>query len=279
MKLMVAGCSFSAIAGDNFPEAKGTAWSEVMARELGWELINLARQGCSNGGIRIQIEEIRRQRPDFAVIMPTFWDRMEIPATAAPYDWVNNKPGGWNPPLEQHLQNRERKNGYRREDGINNVNYGNNNYNMICETIFTLAENFPHPYRSGLISKQAQTAVRHYIDAIYDNHWKKQMDEWIIREGILSLFLDGIKFLVLPVLLWPFDPNNQTQWRSIFPEIIPDHYIMLESMESPLAVCGNNPFTGEDPGYHSSARGQEIIASNWLNRMRRDFQLQAQRYT
>ncbi len=264
-KLMVAGCSFSAPA----KRPDGTSWSERLADRLDWDLVNLARQGCSNGGIRVQIEEIRRQRPDFAIITPTFWDRMEIPATAAPYDWTQ-KSGGWNPPLERHLQDRERKNGYRREDGINNVNYGNNNYNMICETIFTLAENYPHPYRSGLISKEAQTAVRHYIDAIYDNHWKKQQDEWIITEGVLQMYHDGIAFLLQPVLLWPFDVNNTDQWKKIMPSVIPAHYVMSDSMESVLSVCGNNPFTGEDPGYHSSPAGQQVIADNWYRRITQD---------
>ncbi len=264
-KLMVAGCSFSAPA----KRPDGTSWSERLADRLDWELVNLARQGCSNGGIRIQMAEIGRQRPDFAVITPTFWDRMEIPATAAPYDWTIT-PGGWNPPLEQHLQDRTRKNGYRREDGINNVNYGNNNYNMICETIFTLAENYEHPYRSGLISKDAQIAVRHYIDAIYDNHWKKQQDEWIITQGVFELFHDGIPFLLQPVLLWPFDQNNQTLWRDSFHRVIPDHYIMQDSMESVLAMCGNNPFIGQDPGYHSNPAGQQAIADNWYRRITQD---------
>ena len=100
-KLMIAGCSFSAVS----KTLPGTSWSEVLASKLGdWELINLARQGCSNGGIRIQIEEIRRQRPDFAVITPTFWDRMEIPAKSVPYDWNQKPSSGENPPLEQHCR-------------------------------------------------------------------------------------------------------------------------------------------------------------------------------
>jgi hypothetical protein len=115
-KLMVAGCSFSAPSKD----LPGTSWSEVLAKRLDWDLVNLARQGCSNGGIRIQIEEIRRQRPDFAVVSPTFWDRMEIPAGAAPYDW-SIEGGGWDPKLQQHLQDRTLKNGYDRAEGINNV--------------------------------------------------------------------------------------------------------------------------------------------------------------
>jgi hypothetical protein len=268
-KLMVAGCSYSAVS-HRFP---GTSWSEVLAKKLDWDLVNLARQGCSNGGIRIQIDEIRRQRPDFAIVTPTFWDRMEIPAKAAPYDWTI-PPGGWDPPLQQHLQNRELKNGYNRDDGINNVNYGNNNYNMICETIFSLAENYPHPYRSGKIDKDTQTAIRHYIDGIYDNQWKKQQDEWIIVEGILQMFLDGIKFFVQPVLLWPFDPSNQSQWRNSFPSLIPDHFIMSNQEESVLSLAGNNPFKGDDPGYHSNSYGQELIADNWYRRIVQDHNVQ-----
>jgi hypothetical protein len=265
MKLMVAGCSYSATSRTH----PGTSWSELLAQRLGWELENLARQGCSNGGIRIQIDEILRQRPDFAVITPTFWDRMEIPATAAPFDWKKST-SGWNPDVQRHLQDRSLKNGYRREYGINNVNYGNNNYNMICETIYTLAENYDHPYRSGLISKTAQTAVRHWIDGIYDSEWKKQQDEWIIKSGIYELYHAGIDFLFVPVLLWPFDPaTGELQWRNILPPIVPDQYIMFNEPESVLPITGNHPFEGSDPGYHSSPRAQQIIAENYYLRIKR----------
>lgn len=271
MKLMVAGCSFSAVS----KTLPGTSWSEVLADKLGWELVNLARQGCSNGGVRIQIDEILRQRPTFAIITPTFWDRMEIPANAAPFDWNYkqpddpNTPKGWAPKIQDHLQDRTIKNGYRREDGINNVNYGNNNYNMICETIFTLAENIDNQHRSGKISKDTQAAVRQYIDSIYDSEWKKQQDEWIIKNGIFELYHAGIDFLFVPVLLWPFDPNTGDQaWRQIMPSSIPDRYIMSKEPESVLPICGNNMFTGDDPGYHSSPRGQKIIADNYFNRIK-----------
>ena len=144
---------------------------------------------------------------------------------------------------------------------------------MICETIFTLAENYPHPYRSGLISRVAQNGVRAWIDAIYDTNWKKQQDEWIMREGVLMMYLDGINFLVLPNLLWPWDPSNPRQWRQAFPEIIPDRYVLTDDAESPQAICGNNPFAGEDPGYHSSAHGQQLIADQWHRRITQQFGL------
>jgi len=267
-KLMVAGCSFSAVS----KTLPGTSWSEVLAEQLGWDLVNLARQGCSNGGIRIQIDEILKQRPDFAIISGTFWDRMEIPAGAAPYNW-NQDAGGWDPKLQQHLQDRTLKNGYNRADGIDNVNYGNNNYNMICETIFSLAENYDHPYRSGRIDKNTQHSVRAYVDAIYDANWKKQQDEWIIREGVLMTYLDGIKFLFLPNLLWPFDPDNPTQWRDAFPTLIPDHYLQLSSTRTPQVACGTYPLQDQnaDPGYHGTAKSQQLIADWWLEHMNQHF--------
>lgn len=269
MLLMIAGCSYSAVSIIH----PGTSWSEILAQKLGWNLLNLARQGCSNGGIRIQIDEILRRKPDFAVVMPTFWDRMEIPARSAPFDW-NRSRTGWAPDVQKHLWNRSLMNGYDRSAGIDNVNYGHNDYRMICETIYTLAENFEHPYRSGHIDLNTQTAIRYYIDSIYDSNWKKQQDEWIIREGIFELHHSGINFLFVPALLWPFDPAaGRRQWRNIMPITIPDRCVMWDESQSPLPICGNNPFRGEDPGYHSGPQGQEIIAENWFQRIRTDFNL------
>jgi hypothetical protein len=261
--LMIAGCSYSA-PSRTLP---GTSWSEVLANKLGWRLTNLARQGCSNGGIRIQIDEIRRQRPDFAIVTPTFWDRMEIPATGAAYSWDKSEKGR---ALQDHLQDRSLGNGYDRKAGMQNVNYGDQPSRMICETIFTLAQNGSHPYRIGPITSDAQRAIRHYIDQLYDNHWKKQQDEWIMVEGILQMYFEGIKFSVQPVLLWPWDPDNHDLWRQAFPAILPDQYIMLNERESVLPLTGNNPFSGEDPGYHSSPAGQQTIADNWYRRITQD---------
>jgi hypothetical protein len=139
---------------------------------------------------------------------------------------------------------------------------------MICETIYTLAENFDHPYRSGKISREAQNAVRHYIDAIYDSEWKKQQDEWIIREGIFQLYHAGIDFLLVPVLLWPFDPElGRDQWRRVLPAAIPERHVMWDERQSVLPISGAYPFEGEDPGYHSSPQGQRVIAHNYHERI------------
>lgn len=263
--LMIAGCSFSA-PSRSLP---GTSWGEVLARKLDWRLTNLARQGCSNGGIRIQIDEIRRQRPDFAIVTPTFWDRMEIPAQGAVYDWNQGDPNH-NNDLQNHLQNRKISNGYDRTAGMQNVNYGKEPSRMICETIFTLAQNGTHTYRMGRITSEAQMAIKHYIDQLYDSNWKKQQDEWIMVEGVMQMYFDGLAFLVQPSLLWPWDPDNQLLWRQAFPVIVPDHFIMLNERESVLPLTGNNSYQGQDPGYHGSPYSQELIAENWYRRITED---------
>jgi hypothetical protein len=283
-KLMVAGCSFSAVSRT----LPGTSWSEILAEKLGWELVNLARLGCSNGGIRIQIEEIRRQQPDFAIITPTFWDRMEIPVRGAPYTWSQRliektKQILFNGDLEEYLKNSP-KNGYDKDSGIDNINYGDNNYNMICEPIWSLAENTNNPYRTSSIDDQTQASIRNYVDRIYDQSWKRQMDQWIITEGVLQMFHDGINFLVMPGILWL---NAREEWREIFPKVIPDKFIMLDPMQSQYEISKNlfpidktHAFLkGTDPGYHTSEQGQEHIADNWYKHISNKFPETCSKYT
>lgn len=256
-KLIVCGCSFSA-PSNSLP---GTSYGELLAKKLDWDLIHLARQGVSNGGIRIMIDEVLRQRPDFAIIAPTFHDRIEIPASAAPYV---PPLGAVNPGilLQEHLQNKSISNGYNPEEGLKNVNYANKPYNMICETIFSLAENYPHPYRSSKIDKATQVAVKNYVNFMYDSNWKYQLDTWIIRDGIIQLFLNKINFIVLPDNLW-----NTNIVRNIIPQLIPDKYLITDFEKTPAHATGNLfPLNGrEDPGYHGLPASQVYLANTYYD--------------
>ena len=79
-KLVICGDSFSAISNTH----PGTSYSELLAKKLDWKLFNYARRGCSNGGIRLQIDQAIKQHADFVIIIPTSWDRIEIPSTSVP---------------------------------------------------------------------------------------------------------------------------------------------------------------------------------------------------
>jgi hypothetical protein len=254
-KIAVCGCSFSAPSND--PKLKGTSWGEQLADMLGWDLLHYARQGASNGAIRIMIDQCIREKVDFAVIAPTFHDRMEIPATAAPFDWTKTTTG-WNPLIQQHLQNVDILNGYQEELGIHNVNYGSNNYTMICETIYTLAENFEHPYRSKKLDKDTANAVKQYINFMYDSNWKLQQDRWMIRDGIMQLHYHKIPFLLVACNIWTSD-----MVRDHFPDVIPDHCLTLDYKDTPAYATSDFPFEGEDPGYHGSVEGQTYLAKRY----------------
>jgi hypothetical protein len=257
-KLIVCGCSFSAPAKD----LPGTAYGEVLAKKLGWDVEILARQGCSNGGIRVQIDEAIRQKADFVIVSPTFHDRMEIPASAAP------SKGASGMDLQAHLQNNDILNGYDRNAGIDNVNYGTNPYRMICETIFSLADNTNHPYRSSKIDKDTQNAVKQYINFMYDANWKKQQDEWIIRDGIIQLFFNGIPFLLASFNLW-----KPHEVRALFPRVIPDQCFVTNVEDTPAHATNLFPYKGEDPGYHGAPASQEYLADRYYNLIKNVWQL------
>jgi hypothetical protein len=263
--LMIAGCSFSA------PSQKlpGTSWSEVMAQQLGWKLTNLARQGCSNGGIRVQIDEAIRQQADFVIVAPTFHDRIEIPAGAAPYVAPANENKGWASDLQKHLQTNHGV-GYDRAAGIDNVNYGTNPYRMICETIFSLAENYEHPYRSTRIDQNTQGAVKQYVNFMYDSEWKRQQDEWIMRDGIMQLHYAGIPFLLVANNLW-----TSNTVREAFPSVVPDKCFTLLYEDTPAYSTNAWPFIGpRDPGYHGDPKSQEYLADIYYKLIKETWRIQ-----
>lgn len=262
-KLIVCGCSYSAPSKD----LPGTAYGEVLANKLGWEAEILARQGCSNGGIRIQIDEVLRQRPDFAIIAPTFHDRMEIPASAAPYVPPKDENKGWNSDLQKHLQH-SHLNGYDKSVGINNVNYGTNPYRMICETIFSLVENYDHSYRSSKLDNNTQAAMKQYVNFLYDSEWKRQQDEWIIRDGIMQLYYSGIPFLLVANNLW-----TSNTVRDAIPSVVPDKYLTLRYEDTPAYATNTYPFSKSDPGYHGDPKSQEYLAEVYYNIITDEFNI------
>ena len=264
-KLMITGCSFSAPSTD--PALVGTSWGEKLAAKLDWDLVHLARQGMSNGGIRVMIDEILRQKPDFAIVAPTFHDRMEIPGGAAPYITPKNENKGWNSDLQQHLQT-DHGTGYDPKVGIDNINWGNNNYRMISETIFSLAENYDHHYRSQQLDKATNQAVRHYINFMYDSNWKLQQDRWIIRDGITQLHYHKIPFLLVACNIWTSD-----MVRDHFPGDIPDRCLTLDFEDTPAYATNKHPFSGEDPGYHGAEQSQEYLADRYVNIIRDRFKI------
>jgi len=230
-KLIVCGCSLSADSAD----LPGTGYGYQTAKRLGWDVEILARAGCSNGGIRIQIDEVLRQQPDFAIIAPTFCDRMEIPV---------------------------RPFGYSKRHALDNINYGNNPYRMICEPIGTLINNIDYPTRYNKLDDHTESALKQYINHIYDDKWKQQQDEWIVRDGIMQLFHSKIPFLVIAGPLW-----SVRNIRNRIPKVVNNDSLTLDYEETPTYAIHKWPFEGVDPGYHGSPTSQEYLAEIYYKKI------------
>ena len=277
-KLIVCGFSFSAVSIKE--EFKNTAWSELLAKKLGWELQNIARQGCSNGGIRIQIDEVIRQRPDFAIITPTSYDRIEIPNFIKQKTKINFSDIPYKimdrllqPSMNaRYDQIEDDGKSYYKDAGLDNINYKNPASRMIVETINSLASNLPHPYRfNHQVPTEIQQALQLYITNLYDGFWKKQQDEWIIRDGLVQLHANNIPFLINPGFsMW----EGISDMKKVLHNVIPEKYMLDNSEVNPHKVFCNhppegasneNPYGTNDPGYHTSQHGQQLIADEFYN--------------
>jgi hypothetical protein len=139
---------------------------------------------------------------------------------------------------------------------------------MISETIFSLAENYDHHYRSQKLDKETNTAVRHYINFMYDSNWKLQQDRYIVSDGIFRLHHAGIPFLLVACNIWTSD-----MVRDHFPRNIPDRCLTSDFEDTPAYATNEYPFSGEDPGYHGSEQSQEYLADRYLNIIRDRFKI------
>ena len=226
---------------------------------------NYARRGCSNGGIRLQIQEAINQSADFVIIVPTGWDRFEIPANSVPYESYG-APHTWGHPLQNHLLDTTKSVGYDANRGLDNINYtAESKSAMISETIYTLAENYEHEYRAGPVSKEVQKATKMYINHLYDSGWKRQLDKWIIVEGCCQLHSRNIKFSLEPGMLWDSYPT--TGIREDVPSMIADDSIRLDVNHRVGRGVWLNQLKDKDkdPGYHGDPESQVYIAEYYYN--------------
>jgi len=275
-KLIVCGCSFSAVS--NKPDYINTSWSELLANKLGWDLQNIARQGCSNGGIRIQIDEVIRQRPDFAIITPTSYDRIEIPNFIKEKFKISNFDMSYFKMVGELLlptifqSTNKDINSYHKDAGLDNINYGNNTSSMIVETLNSLAGDWPHIYRPNQsVPEDVQKAVQMYINYLYDGWWKRQMDEWIIRDGLNQLQIHNIPFLInIGLSLWSSDKEMKDALYGSVPEksILDDNTINPPNVawsHPPDGATKENVYGPNDPGYHTNSAGQQFIADGFYD--------------
>ena len=150
------------------------------------------------------------------------------------------------------------KEGYDPDLGLRNINYDDRYpHRLTSETMYSLVAGIPGPYRSKNLKPEVTEAIRQYINFLYDPEWKRQMDQWIIRDGITQLRLNNIPVLLQPQILWPwnpktFVPRHETAKKFLGPWF-PDQFIIKDTdcifdLDSTKAFDYNKDI---DPGYHT----------------------------
>lgn len=210
-----------AVCGDSWFSSDllnpGKSFGERIAKEKNWNLISLARSGCSNFAISLQINKAIELNCDLILVGCTTPDRIEIPI-------INNKnksiweklKNNFNWSDWSHLQPEV----YDTSRGISNIAHqhktdlSNNNPwigdpTIISESINNLIFNNPYKLDSDQID-----ALKYYVYQLYDNGIKRQIDSWIMSDAARRLVQSKIPFLLYIEPL--FDPGDhyQTGFRS-----------------------------------------------------------------
>ena len=167
-KLVVCGDSFMSPVID---ETKGLHFTELLSKELGWNLISLARGGVSNNVIRLQIEEAIKMNPDCVLIGLTSPDRFEFPLAKG-----------------EHM--------FLPYAGLANINYQGYPDSSVNSNIFdivrpslhsTTLSNIFNNNNEDMFNVDEIDTLRKWFNIFYDFYYKVQQDAWVIYGGLRRL--------------------------------------------------------------------------------------------
>ena len=172
--------------------------------------------------------------------------------------------------LQDFLQDTTRSS-YDPNKGVDNINYNpDKTDHMIFETIFSLAENYPHEYRQAKLTHEKVEAIKKFINHIYDSSWKQQLDQWLLSEGCSQLFAESIPFSIERGMLW----KDKNDLLASLPQFIDKKYVREDNQLVGTGVS-LHPLedTNKDPGYHSEPAGQVWIADLYEHLVRKVYRL------
>lgn len=249
MKKTLGICGDSFMAGAKHPEVGNNQhFSEILSNKLDWNLVNLAKGGSSNNAIRLQIDEIIKFSPDLVIISSTLPDRLEIPIKDS-YDKKNG------------LVNIS----YSDSDlaTLHNKNFTHENVSLITATFNNITTDYDrlasllkeYPYYRTIFYDEKIKILRQYFYYCYDMNWKKQLDSWIINDGLQKLKDCSIPFYIIP---------NQ-----IYEEDIQKHKSNIIDVQSKL-----NPWsyvsTKIDTPFHTTIESQYELSELWYKQITQD---------
>lgn len=213
MKLAVCGDSWFSSDLDH----PGESFGEQLAQRHSFDLLSLARGGCSNFAIALQINKAIELGAEFVITGATSCDRIEIPRTRKKFEQIKDF-------FNWHNWYQTPTRSYDKIRGISNVKYKNMPYissqytwmsesTIISESINNLAfqENNYHFYADELDQERVD-ALKAYLVHLYDDNIKRQYDAWIMSDAVRRLVASKIPFLFVTYPLFEHEWYEDISW-------------------------------------------------------------------
>lgn len=191
----------------------GCSFGEVIAEKYDLELISLARGGCSNFAIGLQVNRAIELRPDFVIVGCTTWDRIEIPNTVP--DTTDRSFMNW----FDWPRRAESTGQYQQSQGLLNIRYSHaaNELSSVysqpaLETVISESINNLIWENRYALDDDVIEALKQYILHIYDSNIKQQIDCWCMSDAARRLLASGIPFLFYVEPLFNHDFIDDITW-------------------------------------------------------------------
>ena len=231
--MRIVSCGSSFFSRD--PRQPGTHLTELMAQELGAELISLAKPGSSNFAIRLQLETAIKLKPDLILFEFTNAQKVDLPLSVLgrEYNYQANKGA----------------------DNLKYTNYDNiiadcidvNSASIVSDGIKNFITGDCFPVNTAL-TKTSRDALKMWFTELYDEQLKYHQDYFICSSVFSPLDSSGIPYVWCRGDLCMFD------W-SIYKNEVPE--------------AGNPWINWTDPGqlsvYHTTPAKQKELVQHWLD--------------
>jgi hypothetical protein len=235
------------------PETPGLHFSEIISKNIEYDLYNIARGGMSNGGIIAQLEFALSFNPDLIIYNSTSPDRIEFPT----------KDNSGISLDASHVS-------YRYKNSTSSdLKFFNNDNRLISDTLLGIGTWFDDSFITSLYGKDCsditdkRNAVKHYIEHLYCPQWKLQMDKLLFYAISHKIFSRRIKFIFMadtlgciPEIEWMGEKNIGYSFEKLV------HVRNIHIKEE----FGSENF--KDPGYHTTHKTQKEIAEYTLEKIR-----------
>jgi hypothetical protein len=203
-----------AICGDSWFTSDlsypGKSFGEVLANNYGYNLLSLARGGCSNFAINLQVKKAIELNSDVVIVGATTPDRIEIPIISSNLSlWENLKKS-----FDWQSWFNSQPNCYDIERGLSNIKYfaeydlsGKHDFlkepTIISESLNNLAFWHREYEKQKIITEEQIESLKLYMLNLYDVEIKRQYDIWAINDACRQLTEKNIPFLLFIDHLFP----------------------------------------------------------------------------